>query len=67
VGGYRYIKRAEEEDRELGADRMGSGEEFEGACKRRHGGGPDLNFYLLLSLRSHRAHLSSLSPLHPTR
>ena len=33
------------------------GDEFEGACKRRHGDGSDLNFYLLL------AHSSPLLPL----
>jgi hypothetical protein len=45
---------------------VGSGEEFEGACKRRHGGGPDLNFYLLLAPipQLSAAELTSLAYLH---
>jgi hypothetical protein len=50
----RLYKEDEEEERGVGA-----GEEFEGACKRRHGGGSDLNFYLLLESSS--AHLSPIS------
>jgi hypothetical protein len=49
----------EDEDHERCQRGVGAGEEFEGACKRRHGGGSDLNFYLLL------AQLSSSSLLSP--
>lgn len=45
----------EEEEEEMRGGGVGAGDEFEGACKRRHGGGSDLNFYLLL------AHSSPLS------
>lgn len=51
--GVRLYK--EEEEEEMRGGGVGAGDEFEGACKRRHGGGSDLNFYLLL------AHSSPLS------
>jgi hypothetical protein len=48
LGGYiKRRRKRKRKKRELGG--VGSGEKFEGACKRRHGGGPDLNFYLLLA------------------
>jgi len=39
------------------------GDEFVGACKRRHGDGSDLNFYLLLSHSSPLLSLSLFVPL----
>jgi hypothetical protein len=57
----RLYKEDEEEERGVGA-----GEEFEGACKRRRGGGSDLNFYLLLQqLSSSLSYLSLFAPFSP--
>jgi hypothetical protein len=61
----------EDEDEERCQRGVGAGEEFEGACKRRHGGGSDLNFYLLLALLSSSSLSLSLCLLplsfYPTR
>ena len=51
----RCVRLYKEEEEEMGEGK--GGDEFEGACKRRHGDGSDLNFYLLL------AHSSPLLPL----
>jgi hypothetical protein len=53
----------EDEDEERCQRGVGAGEEFEGACKRRHGGGSDLNFYLLLALLSSSSLSLCLLPL----
>lgn len=73
IGGYikrrsRRTRKEEEGERERDArSQWTSGEGFEGACNRRHGGRPRPYFlFIARSVRSHSsAHLSSLSSLSP--